>query len=101
MDQNSAAVHEHQELLHEVPKVVKKPKEVSDRPKKKITHDNVLEEQYKALMLKQTNLKLKKRKIELEIALLEKKAAKETETFGNSLTTINLSPIVAGRSFLS
>lgn len=62
----------------------------------------VLEEQYKALLLKQSNLKLNKKKLELEIALLEQNAnIKETETCGNLMTTINLSPIVAGRSFLS
>ena len=79
-------------------------KEVSKKPqKRKITHDMVLEEQYKALLLKQSNLKLNKKKLELEIALLEQKCAniKETETSGNLMTTINLSPIVAGRSFLS
>ena len=79
-------------------------KEVSEKPpKKKITHDMVLEEQYKALLLKQSNLKLNKKKLELEIALLEQKCAKikETEACGNLMTTINLSPIVAGRSFLS
>ena len=79
-------------------------KEVSEKPpKRKITHDMVLEEQYKALLLKQSNLKLNKKKLELEIALLEQKCAniKETETCGNLMTTINLSPIVAGRSFLS
>ena len=73
----------------------KKPiKEVSEKPpKRKITHD-VLEEQYKALLLKQSNLKLNKKKLELEIALLEQKYAniKETETCGNLMTTINLSP---------
>ena len=79
-------------------------KEVSEKPpKRKITHDMVLEEQYKALLLKQSNLNLNKKKLELEIALLEQKCAsiKETETCGNFMTTINLSPIVAGRSFLS
>lgn len=78
-------------------------KEVSEKPpKRKITHDMVLEEQYKALLLKQSNLKLNKKKLELEIALLEQNAnIKETETCGNLMTTINLSPIVAGRSFLS
>ena len=33
----------------------------------------VLEEQYKALLLKQSNLKLNKKKLELEISLLEQK----------------------------
>lgn len=50
--------------------------EVSEKPpKRKITHDMVLEEQYKALLLKQSNLKLDKKKLELEIALLEQKCA--------------------------
>ena len=83
----------------------KKPiKEVSEKPpKREITHDMVLEEQYKALLLKQSNLKLNKKKLEMEIALLEQKYVniKETETCGNLMTTINLSPVVASRSFLS
>ena len=39
-------------------------KEVSEKPRKrKITHDMVLEEQYKALLLKQSNLKLIRRNL--------------------------------------
>lgn len=62
----------------------------------KVTQDQVLAEQYKALLLKQENLKLEKRKLELEVALLENKVKGEY-----ALTTINLSPIVANRPFLS
>ena len=54
---------------------------------RKVTQDQVLQEQYKALILKQENLKLERRKLELEILLLEKKANEEI------ITTINLSPI--------
>lgn len=42
------------------------------KPPKKITQEKVLEEQYEALILKEDNLRLKKQKHELEIALLEK-----------------------------
>ena len=62
----------------------------------KVTQDQVLAEQYKALLLKQENLKLEKRKLELEVALLENKAKGEY-----AFTTINLSPIVANRPFSS
>ena len=41
--------------------------------KKRITHDDVLEQQYNALLVKQENLNLKKRKLELEVYLLEQK----------------------------
>ena len=74
-------------------------KEVSEKPpKRKITHNTVLKEQYKALLSKQHNLKFNKNKLELEIALLEQKCAniKETQTCGNLITTVNLSAIVAG-----
>ena len=78
-----------------------KTKEVRERsPKKKITQHHVLEEQYKALLLKQNNLKLESKKLELEIALLELKVKRETEN-DNTVTTINFSPVLAGRPFLS
>ena len=64
----------------------------------KITQEQVLEEQYKALLLKQENMKLKRSKLELEIAVKEQKEKGDASVF---LATINLSPIVAGRSFLS
>lgn len=64
----------------------------------KITQEQVLEEQYKTLLLKQENMKLKRRKLELEIAVMEQKEKGDASGF---LATINLSPIVAGRSFLS
>ena len=62
----------------------------------KVTQDQVLAKQYKALLLKQENVKLEKRKLELEVALLENKVKGEY-----ALTTINLSPVVANRPFLS
>lgn len=77
-----------------------KTKEVRETPKKKITQHHVLEEQYKALLLKQNNLKLESKKLELEIALLELKVKRETEN-DNTVTTINFSPVLAGRPFLS
>ncbi|KAK2567711.1 t-SNARE domain-containing protein 1 [Acropora cervicornis] len=66
------------------------------KPKrKKITHDLVLEQQFNTLLLKQENLKLKKRKLELEVLLLEERVKRET-VVGQTmqpLTTINASPI--------
>lgn len=41
--------------------------------KRKITHEDVLQEQYRALIAKQENLKIKKRKLELEVFLLEQR----------------------------
>ena len=41
--------------------------------KKKITNYDVLEQQFKALLAKQENLALKKRKLNLEVYLLEQK----------------------------
>lgn len=43
----------------------------------KKTQDQVLQKQYKALLLKQQSLKLERRKLELEVLLLEKKANEE------------------------
>ena len=62
----------------------------------KLSQDQGLAEQYKALLLKQQNLKLEKRKLELEVALLENKVKGEY-----ALTTINLSPVMANQPFLS
>ena len=41
--------------------------------KKRITNDDVLEQQFKALVAKRENLTLKMRKLELELYLLEQK----------------------------
>ena len=78
---------------------LKKTKEVRP-PKRKITQDQVLEEQYKALLLKQNNLKLQTKKLELEIALLELQVKREKESCLPLATVANLSPIAAGRPFL-
>ena len=69
-------------------------------PKRKITQDQVLEEQYKVLLLKQNNLKLQTKKLELEIALLELQVKREKESCLPLATVANLSPIAAGRPFL-
>ena len=55
--------------------------------KRKITHEDVLEQQYKALIAKQENLQLKKRKLELEVFLLEQKLCSIP-----AQVSINLSP---------
>ena len=72
------------------------------KPKrKKITHDLVLEQQFNTLLLKQDNLKLKKRKLELEVLLLEERIKRET-VVGQTmqpLTTINVSPILTNHHF--
>ena len=90
---------------NEEPEVIavkcKKTKEVSERsPKKKTTQHHVLEEQYKDMLLKQNNLKLESKKLELEIALLELKVKRETES-DNMVIIVNFSPVLAGRPFLS
>ncbi|KAL9977580.1 hypothetical protein ACROYT_G014999 [Oculina patagonica] len=73
----------------------KSAKDVSSKKNRKVTQHQVLQEQYKALILKKENLKLERRKLELEVLLLEKKANKDI------ITTINLGPIVADRQLLS
>ena len=58
------------------------------KSKRKITQYDVLEEQYKALILKRENLALKKRKLELEVFLLEQKViAEDSTTHASSDTT--------------
>ena len=67
--------------------------------RKKITHDLVLEQQLNTLILKQDNLKLKKKKLELEVLLLEERIMRET-VVGQTiqpLTAINVSPILTNR----
>ena len=60
-----------------------------------ITHNDVLREQYKALIAKQENLKLKKRKLQLEVFLLEQRVQRAADNTQRNATfaTINLSPI--------
>ena len=48
--------------------------------KKRVTHDDVLEQQLKALVSKRENMALKKRKLELEIYLLEQKVLQGDNT---------------------
>lgn len=55
--------------------------------KSKITHEDVLQEQYRALIAKQENLKIKKRKLELEVFLLEQRVCSIP-----AQVSINLSP---------
>lgn len=66
--------------------------------KRKVTQEDVLEQQYKALQLKQENLLLKKRKLQLEVLLLEKRVD-ATQTSSNcqehgepQLITLQLRP---------
>ena len=42
---------------------IQKPENQNKKNKRKITQDDILQEQYKALIAKQENLKLKKRKL--------------------------------------
>ena len=69
--------------------------------KRKVTQDQVLEEQHETLLLKQENLKLQRRTLELEVALLEEQINAKAGGDNGFLATINLSPIVADRLFLS
>ena len=63
------------------------------RKKKMVTHEDVLEEQYKTLIAKQENIALKKRKLQLQVYLLEQRVREHSP---NPLfTTINLSPIMS------
>ena len=48
--------------------------------KKRITQDDILEQQFKALVTKQENLTLKKRKLELQVYLLEQKVLQGNTT---------------------
>ena len=72
---------------HEVAQTAETDEKKRKRSKRKISHENVLEEQYKALILKQENLTLKKRKLELEVFLLEQRAC-----LIPTQVSINLSP---------
>ena len=83
------AVQQDEANTHEIDEVVNTPKEENHHKKKskrKTTQDDVLEAQYKALILKQENLKLKKRKLELEVFLLEQRSC------SIPTVSINLSP---------
>ena len=83
------------------PTIVVLNKEATSSNTKRITQGDVLREQYKALHIKQDNL-LKKRKLELEIFLLEGRVKggfiSHPQCQQQTLTTINLSPIT-GSSF--
>ena len=70
--------------------VVNTPKKENHHKKKskrKVTHDDVLKAQYNALILKQENLKLKKRTLELEMFHLEQRSCSIPAT-----VSINVSP---------
>lgn len=67
---------------------VQKAENQSKKNKRKITQEDILEEQYKALIAKQENLKLKKRKLELQVSLLEQKVS----SIPGYQVSINLSP---------
>ena len=51
----------------------KSPQKAKRKLSATITHIDVLREQYKALIAKQENLKLKKRKLQLEVFLLKQR----------------------------
>ena len=65
---------------HEVAQTAETDENKRKRSKRKISHENVLEEQYKALILKQE-------KLELEVFLLEQRAC-----LIPTQVSINLSP---------
>ena len=71
---------------NEVAQTAETDKKRRKRSKRKISHENVLEEQFKALILKQENLTLMK-KLELEVFLLEQRAC-----LIPTQVSINLSP---------
>lgn len=67
---------------------VQKAENQSKKNKRKITQEDILEEQYKAVIVKQENLKLKKRKLELEVSLLKQKVC----SVPGYQVSMNLSP---------
>ena len=69
--------------------------------RRKITHDLVLEQQFNTLLLKQENLRLQKRKLELEVSLMEERVKGDSVIGRNihPLTTINVSPILTSQNF--
>ena len=95
VEANNNLFEQLQEAVQEEPKPqevkvvhVQKAENQSKKNKRKITQADILEEQYKALIAKQENLKLKKRKLELELLLLEQK----TCSIPGYQVSINLSP---------
>ena len=72
---------------HEVAQTAETDEKKRKRSKRKISHDYVLQAKYKASILKQENLTLKKRKLELEVFLLEQRAC-----LIPTQVSINLSP---------
>ena len=92
---NNSLFEQLQEAVQEGPKPqevkvvnVQKAENQSKKNKRKITQEDILEEQYKAQIAKQENLKLKKRKLELEVSLLEQKVY----SVPGYQVSINLSP---------
>ena len=92
---NNSLFKQLQEAVQEEPKPqdvkvvnVQKSQNQSKKNKRKITQEDILEEQYKALIAKQENLKLKKRKLELEVSLLEQKVC----SVPGYQVSINVSP---------
>ena len=73
----------------------KSPQKAKRKLGARITHNDVLREQYKALIAKQETLKLKKRKLQLEVFLLERRMQRAADNTQRNATfaTINLSPI--------
>ena len=95
LEVNNSLFEQLQEAVQEEPKPqevkvvnVQKAQNQSKKNKRKITQEEILEEQYKALIAKQENLKLKKRKLELEVSLLEQKVC----SVPGYQVSINLSP---------
>ena len=92
---NNSVFEQLQEALQDGPKPqdiklvnFQKAENQSEKNKRKITQEDILEEQYKALIAKQENLKLKKRKLELQVSLLEQKLC----SVPGYQVAINLSP---------
>ena len=75
-----------QEIDVEVVNTSKEENHHNKKSRRKTTQHDTLEAQYKALVLKQENLKLKKRKLELEVFLLEQRSC------SIPTVSINLSP---------
>ena len=74
MEVNNSLFEQLQEAVQDGPKPqevkvvnVQKAENQSKKNRRKITQEDILEVHYKALIAKQENLKLKKRKLELEV----------------------------------
>ena len=92
---NNSLFEQLQEAVQDGPKPqevkvvnVQKAENQRKKNKRKITQEDILQRQYKALIAKKEKLKLKKRKLELKVSLLEQKVS----SVPGYQVSLNLSP---------